>query len=197
MLTVLLNFALLQTISSQSILIRYNSGIATGEMYNLKKNMFASNLQIGAELQIQRALLIDALAGFESVRFDYSDNTGNQIFNTKTNLSFTAQLKHLFLPFKKNNYFFYALGISGAAAVKDKKEIFDAGSKTVVNKNLHGYHIAFLADLGFQLVLSRKVDISISLVAQKDYYRKYRSKTDEIKYERMMLALGFYYKLKN
>lgn len=180
---------------SQSIFLKYNIGMATGEMYNLKKNMFTGNAQVGSEVRIYRGFLFQGSFAFESVRFSNTDIMNNNVFTTRTNIFITAAVKHLLFPSIKGNHFFYSLGISGGKALKDKREIFNQAAKTVVNKNLDGYNLAFLADLGYEFKVSEKVRFSISLLTQNDFYKKYDPKSDEIKLERILFSMGACYKL--
>jgi hypothetical protein len=181
-------------LSSQELKLSVDYGYATGTLADRKALLLETGMRGGLEWRIKSNFYFSVLAGGSLLRYSYTSNSGEAVFNRKYFISLPVLVKKYY-PLSKRSSGFVEAGVCPAYYFLDSKEINDGATIRVEKKRHLGWEGAGLFCIGFRTMITPVLSFDIGLLGQKDFICTYNTPEGRIRTDRTSLAIGFYRKL--
>lgn len=189
-----LSLFFVKQLSSQELKLSVDYGYAVATMPDSKAIMLQTGARGGMEWSINNKLYFSVFGGGSLLRYSYTSDTGEAVFNRKYFVVLPVSLKKYY-PLAKRSSGFVEVGISPVYYFLDRKEINDGGIIRVEKDKDLGWNGTGLLCIGFRTLITPVLSFDIGLLGQKDIIQSYKRAQDRIRTDRTSLTIGFYRKL--
>ncbi len=183
-------FLFAQNIFSQELTVNGKYGYTIGEMKAFKKIMLYTGVDINVEWKLKEDIFFCIGAGANALQFSFNDTSSTSVFDKKYFLNFPVSIKKYY-PLSRKSSYFLQFGIMNSFLIHDKKEIFLANEKQVVNSGGPGYNLAMLFNTGFKTMISTNWNFGLALGGYQDFVLVYKDKAKKIKTTTTILSFSF------